>query len=74
MNVQSKGPSLRPPDRNQLRPDLEARFRKAFDIVLIVAMLVAPFLIVGLHGGDSEQLAATDPAVAQAEQIGMLAP
>jgi hypothetical protein len=74
MNVQKPGPRIQPSGPNERDTEFEAKLRKAFDIALILAMLAAPFLLVGLQSGDHPHLAAGEAAIAQVDQVQVLAP
>lgn len=65
MIVQHPGLNTRSSGNKAGETDFETKLRTAFDIALIVAMLVAPFLIAGLQTDDPQQLAAGNAAIAQ---------
>ncbi|MEO6065837.1 MAG: hypothetical protein ABIP49_08690 [Lysobacterales bacterium] len=57
MDVQHPDPGIRSSARHDSSAEFQARLRTAFDVALIVAMLAAPFLLVGLQHDDAQILA-----------------
>jgi hypothetical protein len=70
MDIRKPDPRIPRPGRDPGRSTLEARVRGALDIVLIVAMAAAPFLLVGSQQDDAQVRA--DAAEMSSRQLAQL--
>ena len=69
MDIPKPDPGLRRPATDNRSTDLEGRVRGALDIVLIVAMAVAPFLLVGSQPDDAQSRAKAETSSMQLAQL-----